>query len=308
MGKQWKQWQALFSSAPKSLLMVTAAMKLKDTCSLEEKLWQTQCIKKQRHYFTEKVCTFNAMVFPVVMYGCEGWIIKKAEHWRIYAFELWCWRLLRVPWTARKSNQSILKEISPEYSLCIHAYVFIHPAIICLLVGAFKPFVFKVIIDKCDPITISLIVLGLFSVGRAFPSPVFPAGEVPLAFVVKLVWWCWINFCLSGFWFLHQIWREVLLGRVFLVVVSFLSSLSCHSLLTCTVSVEKSADSLMAILLHVICHFILLAFIFVSLITMSRYVPPWFILPGLSVIPELGWLFPLPCSVSFQLLSLQIFS
>ena len=117
MGKQWKQWQALFSSAPKSLLMVTAAMKLKDTCSLEEKLWQTQCIKKQRHYFTEKVCTFNAMVFPVVMYGCEGCIIKKAEHWRIYAFELWCWRLLRVPWTARKSNQSILKEISPEYSL-----------------------------------------------------------------------------------------------------------------------------------------------------------------------------------------------
>ena len=58
------------------------------------------------------------MVFPVVMYGCESWTIKKAEHWRIDAFELWCWRrLLRIPWTARKSNQSILKEISPEYSL-----------------------------------------------------------------------------------------------------------------------------------------------------------------------------------------------
>ena len=58
------------------------------------------------------------MVFPVVMYGCEIWTIKKAEHWRIYAFEPWCWRrLLRVPWTARRSNQSILKEISPEYSL-----------------------------------------------------------------------------------------------------------------------------------------------------------------------------------------------
>ena len=58
------------------------------------------------------------MVFPVVMYGCESWTIKKAEHWRIDAFELWCWRrFLRVPWTARKSNQSILKEISPEYSL-----------------------------------------------------------------------------------------------------------------------------------------------------------------------------------------------
>ena len=60
----------------------------------------------------------KAMVFPVVMYGCENWTIKKAEHWRIDAFELWCWRrLLRVPWTARRSNQSILKEISPEYSL-----------------------------------------------------------------------------------------------------------------------------------------------------------------------------------------------
>ena len=58
------------------------------------------------------------MVFPVVMFGCESWTIKKAEHWRIDAFELWCWRrLLRVPWTARRSNQSILKEIRPEYSL-----------------------------------------------------------------------------------------------------------------------------------------------------------------------------------------------
>ena len=65
-----------------------------------------------------KVCLIKAVVFPVVIYGCESWIIKKAEHQRIDAFELWCWRrLLRVPWTARRSNQSILKEISPEYSL-----------------------------------------------------------------------------------------------------------------------------------------------------------------------------------------------
>ena len=65
-----------------------------------------------------KVCRVKAMVFPVVMYGCENWTIRKAEHWRIDAFELWCCRrLLRVPWTARRSNQSILKEISPEYSL-----------------------------------------------------------------------------------------------------------------------------------------------------------------------------------------------
>ena len=65
-----------------------------------------------------KVCIVKAMVFPVVMYGCESWTIKKAEHQRIDAFELWCWRtLLRVPWTARRSNQSILKEISPGISL-----------------------------------------------------------------------------------------------------------------------------------------------------------------------------------------------
>ena len=65
-----------------------------------------------------KVCLVKAMVFPVVMYGYKSWTIKKAEHWRIDAFELWCWRrLLRVPWTGRRSNQSILKEISPEYSL-----------------------------------------------------------------------------------------------------------------------------------------------------------------------------------------------
>ena len=65
-----------------------------------------------------KVRLVKAMVFPVVMYGCDSWTIKKAEHWRIDASKLWCWRgLLRVPWTARRSNQSILKEISPEYSL-----------------------------------------------------------------------------------------------------------------------------------------------------------------------------------------------
>ena len=77
-----------------------------------------QHIQKQRHYFANKVHLVKAMVFPVVTYGCESWTVKKAECQRIDAFELWCWRrLLRVPWTARRSNQSILKEISPEYSL-----------------------------------------------------------------------------------------------------------------------------------------------------------------------------------------------
>ena len=85
-----------------------------------EKSYDTprQCIKKQRHYFANKGPSSQAMAFPVVMYECESWTIKKAEHQRIDAFELWCWRiLLRVPWAARRSNQSIIKEISPEYSL-----------------------------------------------------------------------------------------------------------------------------------------------------------------------------------------------
>ena len=99
--------------------MVTAAMKLKDACSLEENCDQhRQHIEKQRHYLAKNVCLVKAMVFPVVMYGCESWTIKKAECQKIDAFELQCWiRLLRVHWTARRSNQSILKEISTEYSL-----------------------------------------------------------------------------------------------------------------------------------------------------------------------------------------------
>ena len=74
-------------------------------------------LKSRDITLSRKVCLVKAIVFPVVMYRCENWTIKKAEHQRIDAFELWCWRrLLRIPWTAR-SNQSILKEISPEYSL-----------------------------------------------------------------------------------------------------------------------------------------------------------------------------------------------
>ena len=85
--------------------MVLAAVKLKDACSLEEKL-------------PTKVHLVRAMVFPVVMYGCEIWTRKKAELRRTDAFELWCWRrVLRVPWTVSRSNLSILKEISPDYSL-----------------------------------------------------------------------------------------------------------------------------------------------------------------------------------------------
>ena len=96
--------------------MVIAAMKSKDTCSFEKKL--DSILKSRDIILPTKVRLVKAMVFPVVMYGCESWTIKEAECRRIDAFELWCWRrLLRVSWTARRSNQSILKEISPEYSL-----------------------------------------------------------------------------------------------------------------------------------------------------------------------------------------------
>ena len=75
-------------------------------------------LKSRNITLPTEVCLVKAMVFPVVMYGCESWTVKKAEHRRIDAFELWCWsKLLRVPWTTRRSNQSILKEINPEYSL-----------------------------------------------------------------------------------------------------------------------------------------------------------------------------------------------
>ena len=140
MGKQWKQCHTLFWGAPKSLPMVIAAMKLKDTyswvsCIADRRFtfWATRealllgrkvmtnldsILKSRDITLSTKVCLVKAMVFPVVMYGCESWTIKKAEHWRVDAFELWCWRrFLRGPWTARRSNQSILKEISPKYSL-----------------------------------------------------------------------------------------------------------------------------------------------------------------------------------------------
>ena len=120
MGKQWKQCQTLFFLDSK----ITAD----DDCSHEIKrrlffgrkvMTNLDGIFKSRDItLPTKVCLVKAMVFPVVMYGCESWTVKKAEYRRIDAFELWCWRrLLRVPWTARRSNQSILKEISPGCSL-----------------------------------------------------------------------------------------------------------------------------------------------------------------------------------------------
>ena len=116
MGKQWKQWQT-FSK-------ITAdgdcSHEIKRHLFLGRKSMTNldSLLKSRDITLLTKVCLVKAMVFPVVMYGYDSWTIKKAEHWRIDAFELWSWRrLLRVPWTARRSNQSILKEINLEYSL-----------------------------------------------------------------------------------------------------------------------------------------------------------------------------------------------
>ena len=119
MGKQWKQWQNLFSWVLKSLQMVTAAMKLRHLLLGRKAMTNLDSILKSRDINLQtKLHLVKAMVFPIVMYGCESWTIKKAEHQRIDAFELWCWRkLLRVPWTLWRSNQSIQKEIKPVYLL-----------------------------------------------------------------------------------------------------------------------------------------------------------------------------------------------
>ena len=114
MGKQWKQCQTLFWGAPKSLHMVIGSHEIKRRLLLGSKVMTNL----DSITLPTKVRLVKAIVFPVVMYGCESWTVKKAERQKIDAFELWCWRrLLSVPWTARRSNQSILKEISPGCSL-----------------------------------------------------------------------------------------------------------------------------------------------------------------------------------------------
>ena len=111
--------ETLFFGAPKSLQMVTAAMKLRCLLPGRKAMTNLDTILKNRDITSPtKVHTVKAMVFPVVMYRCERWTIKKAECQRIDAFKLWCWRrLLRITWTARRSNQSILKEFNLEHSL-----------------------------------------------------------------------------------------------------------------------------------------------------------------------------------------------
>ena len=124
MGNRWgnsgNSGRLYFLGAPKSLQMVITAMKLKRCLLLVRKVMTNldSIFKSRDLTLSTKVHLDKAMVFLVVMYGYESWTIKNAEHQRIDAFELWCWRrLLRVPWTARRSNQSILKEISSGSSL-----------------------------------------------------------------------------------------------------------------------------------------------------------------------------------------------
>ena len=120
MGKQWKQWQTLFSLGSKIIADGDYSHEIKRCLLLGRKaMTNLENILKSRDItLSTKVHLVKAMFFPVVMYGCESWTIKKAESQIIVAFELWFWRkLLRVPWTVSRSNQSILKEISPEYSL-----------------------------------------------------------------------------------------------------------------------------------------------------------------------------------------------
>ena len=116
MGRQYKQCKTLFLGAPKSLQMVIAGHEIKRHLLLGRKVMTNldSILKSRDITLATKVRLVKAMVFPVVMYGCGSWTVKKAECQRTDAFELWCWRsLLRVPWTARRSNQSIREEISP---------------------------------------------------------------------------------------------------------------------------------------------------------------------------------------------------
>ena len=120
MGKQWKQCQTLFLGGSKIIADGDCSHEIKRHLLLGRIVMTNldSILKSREITLSTKVCLVKAMLFPVVMYGCESWTIKKAECRRIDSFELWCWRRhLRVPWTARRSNQSILKEISPEYSL-----------------------------------------------------------------------------------------------------------------------------------------------------------------------------------------------
>ena len=116
MGKQWKLWQTFLRGDSKITADGDCSHEIKRCFLFGRKVMTNldSILKSRDITLPTKVSLIKAMVFPVVVYGCESWTLKNAEHWRIDAFELWCWRrLFRIPWTARMSNQSTLKEISP---------------------------------------------------------------------------------------------------------------------------------------------------------------------------------------------------
>ena len=173
MGKQWKLWETIFLDS-KITADGDCSHKIKRCLLLGRKvLANLDSILKSRDItLPTKVCLVKALVFPVVMYGCESWTIKKAEHQRIDAFELWCWRrLLRVSWTVRRSNQSILKEISLEYSLEG-------------LMLKLKLQYFGCLMRKTDWFEKTLM-LGKIEGGRR-------RGQQKMRWMASLTWWTWV--------------------------------------------------------------------------------------------------------------------
>ena len=177
--------------------MVTAAMKLKDACSLKEKLWEPRWhIKKQRQYFANNGPSDQSYIFPVVMYGCEDWTIEKAECQRIDVFELWCWRrLLQVPWTAKRSNQSAPKEIGPQYSL--------------------EGLMLKLKLQYSDHLMLTTdslentLMLGNLKAGRE------GKGRGWDGWMASLTWWTWVCLSSRSWWWtrkpdvLQSIWSQI---------------------------------------------------------------------------------------------------
>ena len=153
----------------------------------------------------------KALVFPVVMYGCESWIRKKAEHWKTDAFELWCWRrLLRAPWTARWSNQSILKELSPEYSLEG-------------LKMKLKLYYFDQLMQRTDSLEKTLPWYWRSEVAQSCPPLCnhmdcsLPDSAVHELFQTRIPEWVAISFFRGSFWPGDQTWVSCIAGRCFTI-------------------------------------------------------------------------------------------
>ena len=183
MGKQWKQCQTLFFWAPKITADGDCSHEIKRHLLLGRKVMTNldSIFKSRDITLPTKVCLVKAMVFPVVMYGCESWTLKKAEHCRIDAFELWYWRrLLRVPWTTRRSNQSILKDISPGCSLE-------------RLMLKLKPQYFGHLMWRVDSLEKTLMLGRIGEGGEG-------ANRGWDGLLASLTWWTWVWVDSGGWW------------------------------------------------------------------------------------------------------------